>query len=75
MLSQEDYKASIEYWPICNHCHAILRWVDYREMHPPVEGSKALMSLAAEIEPYKCPNCGRIFESIKFATHFPFDGY
>ena len=68
-------KASIEYWPVCSYCHTILQHVDYIDHKSQIEGSKAMCFLATEIEPYSCPNCGSVFETIKIATHFPFSGY
>jgi len=70
-----DNVASIEYWPRCSRCHYVLQHVDFIKKFPPIDGSKELMTLTAEIEPFQCPICHRRFESIKIATAFPFDGY
>lgn len=67
--------ASISFVPMCTNCKQII-WdvIDYKEAYrqPDVLGGARYFK-DHEISPERCPNCGKIFESIEVPTKIPYD--
>lgn len=64
----------IEFLPVCSHCqHIIRRPIDYEEHSEPILGGKYHYRVP-HFDPPRCPNCGKMFESVIMPTRLPFPG-
>ena len=65
--------ADILFRPICSNCLCIIdETVDYREIDFLSREDWMHGARTYEITPYRCKNCGCVFDSIEIPTKLPF---